>query len=338
MKHKNLLSIVVPVFNESEVIEIFYPRAKKVADSLDAFTYEIIFVDDGSRDDSYDKMVRLANQNSHVKILKFSRNFGHQIAITAGTDMAKGDAVVVIDADLQDPPEVIRDFIVKWEEGYDVVYGVREKREGEGKMKLFTASLFYRILKALTKVDIPVDTGDFRLMSKRAVAHLRELREQDRFIRGLVSWIGFKQTAVTYHREKRYAGETKYPYKKMIKFALDGLTSFSSVPLKLATLLGYATSFLALLYACSVLIQKVLGITVQGWATIMVGMLFLGGVQLICIGIMGEYIARIFNQIKQRPMYIIEELYTSKEQTNKKDSFDESFSESTLNNRKTLFG
>lgn len=309
MSAKRVISIVVPVFNEDEVIETFYRRAKTVADSLGSFSYEMVFVDDGSRDDSYEKMTRIANLDQNVKIVKFSRNFGHQIAITAGLDIAKGDAIVVIDADLQDPPEVVVKFIDKWEEGYDVVYGVREKRAGESKMKLYTASLFYRILRALTKIDIPVDTGDFRLMSRRAVEHLRELREQDRFVRGLVSWIGFKQVAVYYKRESRYAGETKYPYRKMIKFALDGLTSFSSAPLKLATFLGYLTSFLAFLYACSVFIQKLLGITVQGWATIMVGTLFLGGVQLICIGIMGEYVARIFNQIKQRPMYIIEEVY-----------------------------
>jgi dolichol-phosphate mannosyltransferase len=333
MKKKKLLSVVVPVFNEKEVIETFYEEAKKVLDSLNSFTYEIIFVDDGSKDNSYEKMVQLANRDPNLKILKFSRNFGHQIAITAGTDISKGDAVVVIDADLQDPPEVISDFLVKWEQGYDVVYGVREKRKGESKMKLFTASFFYRILKALTRVDIPVDTGDFRLMSKRAVAHLRELREQDRFVRGLVSWIGFKQTSVYYRREKRYAGKTKYPYRKMIKFALDGLTSFSSVPLKLATFLGYATSFLALLYAFSVFIQKLLGITVQGWATIMVGMLFLGGVQLVCIGIMGEYIARIFNQTKQRPMYIVEEVYSAEQTLDATTSHSESFSELQINNR-----
>lgn len=328
MNEKSLLSIVVPVFNEREVIDAFYQRLNKVLGSLQSFAYEIIFVDDGSKDGSYQKLVDLAISDKNIKIVKFSRNFGHQLAITAGTDFAQGDAVVIIDADLQDPPEVIRDFIAKSEEGYDVVYGVRKKREGEGKMKLFTASLFYRMLKTLTKVDIPVDTGDFRLMSKRAVAHLSQLREQDRFVRGLVSWIGFKQAPVYYQREKRYAGETKYPYKKMLKFALDGLTSFSSVPLKLATLLGYFTSFLALLYGCSVFIQKILGITVQGWATIMVGMLFLGGVQLICIGIMGEYIARIFNQTKQRPMYIVEEVYGSDESTpNVKTSPSESFSE-----------
>lgn len=311
MDKKKIISIVVPVFDESEVIDVFHKRCKDIFNSLNEYTYEIVFIDDGSKDDSYKKMKHLANIDRNIKIIKFSRNFGHQIAITAGTDIANGVAVVVIDADLQDPPEVIYDFIRKWEEGYDVVYGVREKREGEGKIKLFTASFFYRILKILTKVDIPVDTGDFRLMSRRAVLRLRELREQDRFMRGLVSWIGFRQTAVYYHRQERYAGETKYPYGKMIKFALDGITSFSSIPLKLATFLGYVTSIVALLYAFSVFIQKLLGITVQGWATIMVGMLFLGGVQLICIGIMGEYIARIFNQTKQRPMYIVEEIYSS---------------------------
>ena len=338
MNNNRLLSIVVPVFNETEVIEAFYERTKKVVDSLDTFSYEIIFVDDGSKDGSYQKLVELANSDPSVRIIKFSRNFGHQIAITAGTDMAKGDAVVVIDADLQDPPEVIRDFVAKWEAGYDVVYGLREKRPGENKIKLLTAAMFYRILKAFTKVDIPVDVGDFRLVSKRAMGHLRELREHDRFVRGLCCWIGFKQTAVHYRREKRYAGVTKYPYRKMIKFALDGLTSFSSVPLKLATLLGYTTSLLAFIYACSVFIQKAVGITVQGWATLMIGMLFLGGVQLICIGIMGEYVARIFNQTKQRPMYIVEEIYGSKRDSDVKMSLGESFSELQINNRLKSLG
>jgi len=328
MNEKHLISIVVPVFNESEVIDVFYQRCKSVFNSLESYNYEIIFIDDGSKDDSYTKMIRLANFDQNVKIIKFSRNFGHQIAITAGMDFALGDAVVIIDADLQDPPEVIKDFIMKWEEDYDVVYGVREAREGENRMKLFTASVFYRILKGFTKIDIPVDTGDFRLLSKKAVSHLRELREHDRFVRGLVSWIGFKQAAIHYHRDKRYAGETKYPYRKMIKFALDGITSFSSVPLKLATILGYITSFFAFVYACTVFIQKVLGITVQGWATIMVGMLFIGGVQLICLGIIGEYIARIFNQTKKRPMYIVDEVYSRDGKTN------DSFSEHQINDRR----
>jgi len=304
-----LLSIVVPVFNESEVIETSYERMRQVAQSLDRFSYEMVFIDDGSKDDSYHRLVHLADRDPNVRIVKFSRNFGHQTAITAGLDIARGDAVVVIDADLQDPPELIRAFIEKWEQGYDVVYGIREKREGETTFKLMTAKLFYRILKILVKIDIPVDTGDFRLMSRRAVEKFKQLREKDRFVRGLVSWIGFRQAGVYYARDKRHAGITKYPFRTMLKFAIDGITSFSSTPLKLATWLGYLASLLGFLYACSVFIQKALGYTVQGWATIMIGILFIGGVQLICIGIMGEYVGRIFDEIKQRPLYVVEEVY-----------------------------
>jgi dolichol-phosphate mannosyltransferase len=313
MKKKKCLSIVVPIFNEYEVIDEFYGRSKKLIDSMSSnLECELIFVDDGSSDDSYQKLMKLADEDHSIRVVKFSRNFGHQTAITAGIDIARGDAVVVIDADLQDPPEVIKELIEKWEEGYEVVYGVRDKRDGESKMKLLTAKLFYRLLKAITNIEIPLDVGDFRLMSKRAVEQFRELRERDRFVRGLVSWVGFKQVGVSYKRDKRYAGETKYPYRKMIKFALDGIISFSSIPLKFATWLGYITSLVAFLYACSVFVQKALGITVQGWATITVGMFFLGGVQLLCLGIIGEYIGRIFNEIKQRPLYIIDEIYDSK--------------------------
>jgi dolichol-phosphate mannosyltransferase len=311
MSDKARVSIVTPVFNEVDVIELFYERVRQAMAALDATAYELIFVDDGSTDGSYEKLLALANAGADTKIIKFSRNFGHQIAITAGVDLAKGDAVVVIDADLQDPPEVISAFVEKWREGYDVVYGVRAKRDGENRMKLLTAALFYRLLHRIIKLDIPVDVGDFRLMSRRVVEHLKELKEKDRFVRGLVSWIGFKQTGVPYLRDKRYAGETKFPYRKMIKFALDGITSFSDVPLKLATWLGYIASALALLYACSVFVQKALGYTVQGWATMMVAMLFLGGVQLISLGIIGQYVGRIFNECKQRPLYIIDEIYQS---------------------------
>jgi dolichol-phosphate mannosyltransferase len=277
--------------------------------ALDSIAYELIFVDDGSTDGSYDKLVAIANANADVKIIKFSRNFGHQIAITAGIELAKGDAVVVIDADLQDPPELIKVFVAKWQEGFDVVYGVRDKRDGESRLKLLTAAAFYRLLQRIIKLDIPVDVGDFRLMSRRVVEYFTQLKEKDRFVRGLVSWIGFKQTGVHYARDKRFAGETKFPYRKMIKFALDGITSFSDIPLKLATWLGYFTSFLALLYLLSVFVQKALGDTVQGWATIMVAVLFLGGVQLISLGIIGEYIGRIFNEVKQRPLYVVDEIY-----------------------------
>jgi dolichol-phosphate mannosyltransferase len=305
---RHLLSVVVPCFNESAVIAAFYDRTTRALDNLPGFSWELIFVDDGSRDDSWAQLTTLAARDPRVRVVKFSRNFGHQIAITAGLDYARGDCVVFIDADLQDPPEVIGDMIAKWREGYEVVYGVRADRDGESRMKLWTAAVFYRLLKAITRVEIPVDVGDFRLLGRRAADQLRQLREKDRFVRGLVSWIGFRQTGVPYRRDKRFAGETKYPYSKMIKFALDGLTSFSSVPLKLATWLGYAASVLAFVYLISVFVQKLLGHTVQGWATIMVALLFLGGVQLISLGIIGEYLGRLFNESKPRPMYVVEEL------------------------------
>jgi dolichol-phosphate mannosyltransferase len=320
--NERFLSIVVPVFNEIEVIRVFYERLKNILESLNSITYEIIFVDDGSTDNTYKELVDIANFDRNVRIIKFSRNFGHQIAISAGIDNAKSGAVVVIDADLQDPPEVIEEFVEKWKEGYDVVYGVREKREGESKIKLITAVLFYRLLKTITKIDIPLDVGDFRLMSKRAVKEFKRLREKDRFVRGLVTWIGFRQIGVYYHRDERYAGETKFPYHKMIKFAVDGITSFSNMPLKLATWLGYFASLSAFIYMGSVFIQKYLGITdrAPGWATNMVGMLFLGGVQLICLGIIGEYIGRIFEEMKQRPLYVIEEVYDTKKACKKDDN------------------
>ena len=304
---RQLLSIVVPVFNEAEVIGTTYQRLSDMGRGLDNLDYELIVVDDGSSDGSYQKLAELARGDPRLKVLKFSRNFGHQTAITAGLDASKGDAVVVIDADLQDPPEVIPQMVARWREGFDVVYGVRERRRGETVMKLATAAAFYRLMSRMTNIQIPVDVGDFRLMSRRAADRLKKLREKDRFVRGLVSWIGFKQTGVTYHREARFAGETKYPFRKMLKFAFDGLTSFSTIPLRLASWLGYLASALAFLYLLSVFVQKLLGYTVQGWATIMVATLFLGGVQLICLGILGEYIGRIFTEIKARPLYIVEE-------------------------------
>ncbi|HEX6135420.1 MAG TPA: glycosyltransferase family 2 protein [Longimicrobiales bacterium] len=303
----SLISLVVPVYNEMQVIGAFYQRATSALAALDGFDYEIIFVDDGSKDASYEQLVEFAAQDPHIRVLKFSRNFGHQIAITAGIDHARGDCVVVIDSDLQDPPEVVASMVDKWREGFDVVYGVRSERDGETKLKLLTASAFYRLIGKVAKVQIPANVGDFRLMSRRAVDQLKQLKEKDRFVRGLVSWIGFRQTGVVYHRDRRYAGETKYPYRKMIKFAMDGIASFSTMPLQLATWLGYGSSIVAFLYLISVFVQKLMGITVQGWATIMVAIMFLGGVQLICLGILGEYLGRVFNEVKPRPMYIVEE-------------------------------
>jgi dolichol-phosphate mannosyltransferase len=304
---RKLVSVVVPVYNESEVIGAFYDRATEALTSLDGCTYEIVFIDDGSRDDSYAQLSSFVACDEHVRVLKFSRNFGHQIAITAGIDHARGDCVVIIDADLQDPPELIASMVQQWRDGFDVVYAVRAERDGEGAMKLMTASAFYRLLGRLTNIQIPANVGDFRLMSRRVVDQLKQLREKDRFVRGLVSWVGFKQTGVLYKRDARQAGETKYPYRKMIKFAFDGITSFSTAPLKLATWTGYASAVLAVLYLMYVLVFWFLGLTVPGFATIMVAMLFLGSVQLICLGILGEYLGRVFNEVKPRPMYIIEE-------------------------------
>ena len=299
----------MPVINESDVIDACYQRLTDVMSGRNGFAYELVFVDDGSKDRTHERLLEFHARDPHLRIIKFSRNFGHQIAVTAGVDEADGDAIVVIDADLQDPPEVIPEMVRKWQAGYDVVYGVRKRRVGEGRLKLWTAAAFYRLLRSFTNIEIPVDVGDFRLISARAAAELRKLREKDRFVRGLVSWVGFRQAGVPYERESRYAGETKYPYRKMIKFAIDGITSFSNMPLKLASWLGYLTSFLAFLYLVSVFVQRAMGYTIEGWATIMVAMLFLGGVQLICIGIIGEYIGRIFNETKSRPMYVIESIH-----------------------------
>lgn len=304
-----LVSLVVPVYNEEEAIDAFYDRASAALAAIEDTDYEILFVDDGSRDASLQKLREFAAKDPKIKVLKLSRNFGHQIAITAGMDAAAGDCVVVIDADLQDPPEVVAEMVARWREGFDVVYGHRLERAGETHTKLLTAKLFYRLLDRITGIEIPTDVGDFRLLSRPALDQLSSMREKDRFVRGLVAWIGMKQCAVDFHRDPRIAGETKYPFRKMIRFALDGITSFSTVPLKLAGWLGYASSALGFLYLVSVFVQYVAGITVQGWATMMVAMLFLGGVQLICLGIIGEYIGRIFNEIKPRPLYIVDELY-----------------------------
>lgn len=309
MSEQKLVSIVIPVFNEIDVIDACYERLTAVMGAMQGYDYELVFVDDGSRDSTHERLVAFHMRDPHLKIIKFSRNFGHQIAVTAGVDEAAGDAIVIIDADLQDPPEVIPDMVRKWEEGYDVVYGVRQRRTGESRLKLLTAAAFYRLLRGFTNIEIPVDVGDFRLISARAAAQLRKLREKDRFVRGLVSWIGFRQIGIPYERDSRLAGETKYPYSKMFKFAIDGITSFSNLPLKLASWLGYMASFLAFVYLASVFVQRAMGHTVEGWATIMVAMLFLGGVQLICLGIIGEYIGRIFNETKSRPMYVIESVH-----------------------------
>lgn len=301
-------SVVVPVFNEEEVLPETYRRLTAVMEGLSA-PYEILFVDDGSKDRSPEILDDLAQKDSRVRVIHFSRNFGHQAAITAGMDYARGEAVIIIDADLQDPPEVIPEMVAKWQEGYEVVYGKRAKREGETFFKRFTASFFYRLLRLMTDVDIPLDTGDFRLVDRKVIEVMRILREKNRFIRGLVSWVGFRQTPLEYVRKRRFAGTTKYPLRKMLKLAWDGITSFSNKPLKVAAYLGFALSLLSFVYLLIIVVSKLLGkSTVPGWASIAVINLFFNGIILIILGVMGEYIGRIYDEAKNRPLYIVDRM------------------------------
>ncbi|TDT50819.1 glycosyltransferase family 2 protein [Fonticella tunisiensis] len=304
---KKMISIVVPMYFEELVAEECYRRLTEVARKND-LNYEIIFVNDGSTDRTLEILESIAKVDNHVKVISFSRNFGHQIAITAGMDKAIGDAVVIIDADLQDPPELIPDMIKLWEEGYDVVYAKRKKREGESWFKLATAKAFYRVLDRMSSVKIPVDTGDFRLIDRKVVEALRKMREHNRFVRGMVSWVGFKQTAIEFERKERFAGETKYPLKKMIKFALDGIISFSAKPLKMVQYIGFLSIIVTFCVFIYSIVSKIFGVgnPVSGWTSIMVTITFIGGVQLLSIGVLGEYIARIYDESKGRPLYIIE--------------------------------
>ncbi|SRR6266545_155777 len=307
-----VLSLVLPIFNEEAIIPELDRRLRAfftdVGDSVGE-AWEVIFVNDGSRDDSLALLKDLAAKEPRYKVLSFARNFGHQMAITAGLDRADGQAVVVMDADLQDPPEVVKAMVARWREGYDVVYGVRSQRLGETWFKKLTAAAFYRLLRAmLGGVSIPVDAGDFRLMSRPVVLTLRALREQHRFVRGMVAWVGFKQTAVSYERPARFAGETKFPLKKMLRFAIDGITSFSSVPLRFATWLGVAAGVVAFIGGLWAIYEKLLGTgTVPGWTTIMILVALGSSAQLLMMGILGEYIGRIYEQVKNRPLYIVRE-------------------------------
>ncbi|WP_284645661.1 glycosyltransferase family 2 protein [Paenibacillus silviterrae] len=300
-------SVIVPLFNEEEVLHETYCRLTQVMETHEE-SYEILFVDDGSRDGTNRIARELCRTDPHLRLLTFSRNFGHQIAITAGVDYAQGQAILIIDADLQDPPEVMLEMISLWKQGYDVVYGQRIRRKGETLFKKWTARMFYRFLRSLTSFDIPVDTGDFRLMDRKVCDTLRGMREKNRYVRGLVSWIGFRQTAIPYVREERWAGETKYPLKKMLRFASDAIASFSYKPLKLASYLGFLLSCISFLYLMIVLWQKLFtDSTVTGWASIVALNLFFNGVMLMILGIIGEYIGRIYDESKGRPLYIIQE-------------------------------
>jgi len=310
-------SIIAPCFNEEGVLHELHRRIQEVMDQTGE-SWELVLINDGSRDRTAEIMRELHAADSRIKVLDFARNFGHQIAVTAGMDYAQGDAVVIIDSDLQDPPELILEMIDRWKEGYEVVYAVRTQRKGETWFKEFTAKLFYRIIYRITDVDIPLDTGDFRLMDRKVVDAMKRMRERNRFIRGMTSWVGFRQTGVNYVREERYAGETHYPFRKMFKFALDAITSFSYAPLQMATYLGFIIAGLSAIAALLVVFARLfMGASpFYGQATTLVTVLFLGGVQLITLGIIGEYLGRIYDEVKGRPLYLVREALGFEEQSN----------------------
>jgi dolichol-phosphate mannosyltransferase len=300
-------SIIAPIYNEVDNLPELYRRVKEVMDSTGE-EWELVLVDDGSTDGSTDVIRELGEKDKRVRPVIFARNFGHQIAITAGWDYARGDAVVIIDADLQDPPEVVLEMAKKWKEGYEVVYAVRAEREGESWFKLWTASLFYRIIYRITDVEIPLDTGDFRLMDRKVVEVMKSMRERHRFPRGMSAWVGFKQIGVEYKRMAREAGETKYPFRKMLKLAINAVTGFSYFPLQVATIIGFIAAGIAILAIPVVAYMRMTGSQAFfGQATTLIAVLFLGGVQLISLGILGEYIGRLYDEAKGRPLYIVRE-------------------------------
>lgn len=303
------ISVIIPMYNEELVIEECYKRLKENITKLKKYDYELIFINDGSKDKTLEKIKELAKQDTNLKIVSFSRNFGHQAAVTAGLKEVTGDAIVIIDADLQDPPESIPDMVKLWEAGNEVIYGKRKSRKGESHFKLFTAKMFYKTLNALSDVEIPQDTGDFRLVDRKVVDTINKLPEHNKFLRGLFSWVGYKQVPYEYERQERFAGKTKYPLNKMLKLASDGIISFSTKPLKLVGALGIISiiiSIAILLYALISYACKLNQLT-AGWTSIMVAITFFAGVQLLSIWIISEYIGRIYEETKQRPQYIIKE-------------------------------
>ena len=305
------ISIVVPMYYEEEVAKECYSRLKGILEKIENYNYEIIFINDGSKDKTLPILMEIAEKDKNVKVISFARNFGHQCAVTAGLQYVTGDAIVIIDADLQDPPELIPEMLKLWEDGNDVIYGKRKSREGESKFKLLTASMFYKTLNALSDVEIPKDTGDFRLVDRKVVDVINSLPEHNKFLRGLFSWVGFKQTPFEYERKERFAGKTKYPLKKMLKLAQDGIFSFSTKPLRIVGTMGIisiAISIIILIYAILSYIFNWNNLT-PGWTSLMVTMTFLGGMILISLWMIGEYIGRIYDETKRRPQYIIEKTY-----------------------------
>jgi glycosyltransferase involved in cell wall biosynthesis len=312
----SLVSLVVPCFNEEDVITETHRRMASLAASQGSYRFEFLFVDDGSNDSTLSLLRQIVVADSRARVLALSRNFGHQLAVTAGIDEARGDAVVLLDADLQDPPEVVAEMLIKWREGWQVVYGVRSERDGESRFKLWSAHLFYRLINYLSDTPIPIDTGDFRLMDRAVVQALRSMPECDRFVRGMVSWVGFRQLALPYRRAPRFGGTTKYPLRKMVRFASNGILSFSMRPLRLAMAAGVLCAGVAcvgIVWAFAV--RMTTHNWVPGWTATIIAILFLGGIQLVCTGILGEYVGRIYMQSKGRPLYVISERLDSAEAT-----------------------
>ena len=302
------ISVVIPVYFEEEVVKECYNRTKSVLEGLEKYEYEIIFVNDGSQDKTLEMLEEIAKDNKNVKVISFSRNFGHQAAVTCGLKYTTGDAVAIMDADMQDPPEVILDMIKLWEDGNEVIYAKRKTRKGETRFKLFTAKMFYKVLNGLSDVEIPKDTGDFRLADKKVIDVINSLPEHNKFLRGLFSWVGFKQIPFEYERKERFAGKTKYPLKKMLKLASDGITSFSTKPLKVLGALGIMSiivSIILIIYAIISYVFRLNSLT-PGWTSLMVTITFLGGMQLLSIWLISEYIGKIYDESKGRPEYIID--------------------------------
>jgi dolichol-phosphate mannosyltransferase len=319
------VTVVVPCYNEEEVILETQRRLSQVLERT-GLSYEIIYVNDGSRDNTLKILRELAESDGNVRVLSFSRNFGHQVAVTAGVDVASGNAVVLIDADLQDPPELIPKMLDRWRDGIHVVYGLRESRSGESTFKLLTAKLFYRLINYISDVPIPLDTGDFRMMDRRVVDVLKRMPERDRFLRGMVSWVGFKQEPLSYARNERAAGGTKYPLRKMLLFAADGIVSFSLIPLRLSTLCGFFSALLMVVGVIYALVLRLFtGIWVPGWTLLFIATFFTGGMTLCCLGIIGEYVGRIYRELKRRPLYIVEEAHGFDPETNRPPGNDSVF-------------
>jgi len=309
------LSVIVPCKNEEEVLDKFYERSIKVIKQLTS-NYEIIFINDGSNDKTLDVMLKLSKRDNNILVIDLSRNFGKELALTAGIDASTGDAIVPIDADLQDPPELIKDMWAKWNEGYEVVYATRTSRQGESFLKKFTAKIFYILMSKIVVINIPKNTGDFRLMDKMVVNALKELRERNRFMKGLFSWVGFKQYSLLYVREPRFAGKTKFKFFKLLDFAVDGITSFTYSPLRIASFLGFITFFFSMVYALFIVIHRLTTQNdISGYASTLVFILFFGGVQLLSVGLIGEYIGRIYEEVKQRPLYLVKQIYGNRNKT-----------------------